>query len=67
MKPKDVLVIGAGIAGCATALAIAKRDISVAIMTSSFDQRAYHASFMPLELLEEKVQGLHAYTERQLG
>lgn len=58
MKPKDVVVIGAGIAGCAVALAIAKRNIPVTIMTSSFDQRIYHGHFTKLESLEEKLRGL---------
>lgn len=58
MKAKDVIVIGAGIAGCAVALAIAKRGIPVTIMTSSLDQRMYHAHFIKMENLEEKLREL---------
>lgn len=45
MSVKDVLIIGAGIAGCSVALALAKRNIPVTLVTSQFDQRTYHASF----------------------
>lgn len=56
MKTKEILVIGAGIAGCAVALALAKRGLAVTIMTSSFDQRIYHhAPFIRREILEEKI------------
>jgi L-aspartate oxidase len=58
VKPKEILVIGAGIAGCSIALALAKRGIPVTILTSSFDQRTYHASFVKIESLEEKLRDL---------
>lgn len=55
MKTKEILIVGAGIAGCAAALALAKRDIAVSILTSSFDQRVYHSPFIQHDYLEEKV------------
>lgn len=58
MKTKEILVIGAGIAGCAVALALAKRGLSVTIMTSPFDRRVYHSAFLPHDSLEEKVRDL---------
>lgn len=58
MEAKEVLVIGAGIAGCATALALAKRGISVAIATSSADQRVYHGSFIQDEFLQDDLPKL---------
>lgn len=67
MKTKEILVIGAGIAGCAVALALAKRGIPVTIMTSSFDQRVYHTPFIQHESLEEKVRELQREREEQLS
>lgn len=58
MKVKDVLVVGAGIAGCAVALALAKRGVPVTIVTSSFDQRAYHAPFIQHGQFEDKLRTL---------
>lgn len=63
MKPKEILVIGAGIAGCAVALALAKRGLSVTIMTSPFDRRFYHSAFLHHDSLEEKVT--HLKKEKQ--
>jgi L-aspartate oxidase len=45
VDPKDILIIGAGIAGCAAALALAQKGINVTVVFSHFDQRIYHASF----------------------
>lgn len=67
MKTKEILVIGAGIAGCAVALALAKRGIAVTIMTSPFDQRIYHAPFIKHESLEEKVKELQREKQEQLS
>lgn len=67
METKDVLVIGAGITGCAVALALAKRGVSVTIMTSSFDQRAYHAPFIQHDCLEETVRGLQQVGREQVS
>lgn len=67
MRVKEILVIGAGIAGCAVALALAKRGIAVAIMTSPFDQRVYHAQFICHERLEEKVKDLQRERQEQLS
>lgn len=67
MKTKEILVIGAGIAGCAVALALAKRGISVTIMTSPFDQRIYHAAFIKHESLEEKVRELQKEKQEQVS
>lgn len=53
MDVKEVLIIGAGIAGCLAALAVAKRNIPVTLVTSSFDQRTYHASFTKPLALDE--------------
>ncbi len=64
---QDVLVIGAGIAGCAVALALAKRGISVTVITSSRDLRAYHSSFMPMEEFENRVSSVQFHAERYLG
>lgn len=58
MKPKEILIVGAGIAGCAIALALAKRGIPVSVLTSSFDQRAYHSPFIQHDRLEEKIREL---------
>lgn len=63
MKTKEILVVGAGIAGCAIALALAKRGVSVTIMTSSFDQRVYHAHFIQPDRLEESIWGLQRSEE----
>jgi len=49
-------------AGCAVALALAKKGIVVTIMTSPFDERGCHVPWMRRESLEEKVQDLQ--TER---
>ena len=67
MKTKEILVIGAGIAGCAVALALAKRGVAVTIMTSLFDQRVYHAPFIQHESLEEKVRELQRELQKQLN
>jgi L-aspartate oxidase len=67
VKTKDVLIVGAGIAGCAVALALAKRGISVTIVTSSHDQRIYHASFIQHDQLERKIQELQENVEEQLS
>lgn len=67
MRTKEVLVIGAGIAGCAVALALAKRGVSVTIMTSPFDQRVYHSSFIHHDSLEEKVKSLQKEKQEQLN
>ena len=67
MKTKEILVIGAGIAGCAVALALAKRGIPVTIMTSPFDQRIYHAAFIKHESLEEKVRELQRERQEQMS
>lgn len=44
MKPKEVLVIGGGIAGYAAALAIAKKKIPVTVVASPAERRIYHSS-----------------------
>lgn len=67
MRTKEVLVIGAGIAGCAVALALAKRGIPVIMMTSPFDQRVYHSSFIRHDSLEEKVKSLQKEKKEQLN
>jgi L-aspartate oxidase len=67
VKIKETLVIGAGIAGCAVALALAKRGIAVTIMTSPFDQRVYHAPFIRHDSLEEKVRELQKERKEQLS
>lgn len=67
MRTKEILVIGAGIAGCAVALALAKRGIAVTIMTSPFDQRVYHASFIYQNNLEEKVRDLQKEKQEQMS
>lgn len=58
MKIKDVLIIGAGISGYSAALALAKREIPVAIMTSCSDQQTYCSSFIKIESLEERLKCL---------
>lgn len=58
MKVRDVIVIGAGIAGCGVALALAKRGIPVTILTPPLDQRTYHSSFIKMEHLENRLQDL---------
>lgn len=65
MKVKEVVVIGAGIAGCAVALALAKRGVPVTIITSSFDQRLYHAPFIQHEQLEDRVCSLQQASREQ--
>lgn len=66
MKTKEVLVVGAGIAGCAVALALAKRNMAVTLVTSYHDQRIYHASFIQQDQLEEKIQALQEKMEEHL-
>ncbi len=58
MKIRDVLVLGAGIAGCSVALALAKKGVNVAILTSSLDQRIYHSTFVQHDDLEAKLKSL---------
>jgi L-aspartate oxidase len=65
VKTKEILVIGAGIAGCAVALALAKRGIPVTIVTSSLDQRLYHMPVIQQEKLEEKVEDLQRERREQ--
>jgi L-aspartate oxidase len=67
VRTKQILVIGAGIAGCAVALALAKRGLYVTILTSSFDQRAYHAPFIRHDRLEETVRELQQTRQEQLS
>lgn len=67
MKVKEVIVIGAGISGCATALALVKRGIPVTILTSSLDERLYHASFIQQEELEEKIKKLQQDAKEQVS
>lgn len=55
---KDVLILGAGIAGCALALALVKRGISVTLATCPSDQRVYHGSFVKDEFLQNDVARL---------
>jgi len=59
-KIRDVLVIGAGIAGCSVALALARKGVNVSIVTSEFDQRTYHSTFVQHEHFEEKVFSLQS-------
>lgn len=67
MKSREVLIIGAGIAGCALALSLAKRGVPVTILTSSFDQHAYHASFIPWEKFEERTHEMQQQPAYQFG
>lgn len=67
MKTKEILVVGAGIAGCAVALALAKRGLAVTIMTSPYDQRAYHAPFIHQDSLEEKVKDLQKEKQERVS
>lgn len=67
MDNKDVLIIGAGISGCAVALALAKREVSVTILTSFLDERIYHASFIQREQLDEKVWDLQKGVMEQVS
>lgn len=67
MKTKEILVVGAGIAGCAVALALAKRGLAVTIMRSPFDQHVYHAPFIRHDSLEEKVRDLKKERYEQLS
>ncbi len=67
MKTKEVLIIGAGIAGCAVGLALVKRGISVTVINSPFDQRLYHSSFIQYDKLEEKVKNLQKEKQEQLN
>lgn len=67
MNTKEILVIGAGIAGCAVALAAAKRGVSVTMMTSPFEERMYHAPFIQRDKFEEKVCELQKEREARIG
>lgn len=67
MKTKEIIVIGAGIAGCAVALALAKRGIAVTILTSPLDQRIYHGLFVKQDDLDEKVKFLQSKREEYLS
>jgi L-aspartate oxidase len=67
VETKEILVIGTGIAGCAVALALAKRGIAVTLMASPFDQRVYHAPFINHDSLEEKVSELQLDKQEQLS
>lgn len=67
MSIKEVIVIGAGISGCATALALAKRDIPVAILTSSYDERVYHAPFIQQDELKNKIDELQRNASKNLS
>jgi L-aspartate oxidase len=66
MAPKEVLVIGGGISGCAAALAVAKKGIPVSILTSSQDQRVYHSSFIPPDGIQNHLIALRA-VDRGVG
>lgn len=67
MKTREILIVGAGIAGCAVALALVKRGIGVTIMTSSFDQRLYHAPFIQHDKLTETVLEFQQTRQNQLS
>lgn len=67
MRTKEVLVIGAGIAGCAIALMLAKRGIKVTIVTSSYDERIYHVPFIQQESLLEKASELQQIPHEHLS
>lgn len=67
VKTKQILVIGAGIAGCAIALALAKRGVSVTIMTSPCDQRNSLKPSIQHENLEKKVRDLQGEHHEQLS
>ena len=64
---KEVIIIGAGISGCATALALAQKNISVTILTSSYDERIYHAPFIQKEELEKKIADLQKGEKQKLS
>ncbi len=66
MKTCEVIVVGAGIAGYAVALALAKKGIPVTMMALSFDQRIYHSHFIKNDQLENKIQSLQAGNQEQL-
>lgn len=67
MKVRDVLIVGAGIAGCAAALALVKRGIAVTIITSAYDERVYHAPFIGHDQLEEGGRELQALFHEDLS
>lgn len=67
IKTKEILVIGAGIAGCAIALALAKRGIAVTIMTTSVDHRLSSIPLIQHESLEKKVKELQKEQQEQLS
>lgn len=56
MKPKDVLIIGAGISGCAIALALAKRGVGVAILAADSDQRHHYATYLSQQQVTNQNQ-----------
>jgi L-aspartate oxidase len=66
VKTKEILVVGAGIAGCAVALALAKRGIGVTIMTSLIDQRVY-PPFIQRDSLQETVHALQKERQDQMS
>ncbi len=66
MKTRDVLIIGAGIAGCAVALALVRRGIAVTMVTSAYDERVYHSSFIQHDRLEEGVRELQQIFQEDL-
>lgn len=51
MKSKDVLIIGAGISGCAMALALAKRGVAVTLIAAAADQRHYPSLTLPTSIV----------------
>jgi aspartate oxidase len=64
MQCKDVLIIGSGIAGCLMALALAKRGISVAILTEQTEEEFNQSSFfIDLERVKESVLKFSANEE----
>ncbi len=67
MAIREVIIIGAGISGCATALALAQKDIPVTILTSSLDERIYHAPFIQKEELEKKIITLQEGVKQSLS
>lgn len=67
MKLKEVLIIGAGIAGCSAALALAKKGIHVTIATSPLDERLYHAPFIQHEEFEIKLLEIQKGVDEQVS
>lgn len=59
MKVREVIVVGAGITGCAVSVALARRGVAVTILTSPHDQRHYQNSSLKMENLEENLQKLY--------